>query len=352
MRRGVAALLLWVAFVSWAFAAGVPRAADASGGDASRVPGPLRVTVLLEHEPLEGTFAGLVTKGVRDAAGSAMVEVRVVPLPEDREEALRRAAKEGGLVVVSSDGFHAALRDNANNFRRTMFGCLDASVRAKNIMSVTFADEQGAFLAGAAAAMATVRAGIPGINPDATIGFLAGEDVPAIRSLFWGYSEGARLVRPGVRVVQGVAGSFDAPDAAVREAGRLLDQGADVVLLAAGNGNAAAREAIRAKGAHVVVMDVPDVGDGTLISVGKRADRAAAAVVAAARGTFPGGEILTYDLANDGVVVGELGEAVSRADPELARDVARRLGELRREIATGGIRLKSLRERTLCDCQQ
>lgn len=85
--------------------------------------------------------------------------------------------------------------------------------------------------------MLTTAKALPGINADKTLGWVSGEDVPALRSLFNGFKEGARLVDPEVRVIQAVSGSFADAAAGGKAAQSLLDQGADVLVLAAGLGN-------------------------------------------------------------------------------------------------------------------
>ena len=257
------------------------------------------------------------------------------------------------MVIVGTDRFHEILRDNAGNFRRVKFGCIDAGIRGANIMCVTFADEQAAFLAGAAAAMLTTQTGLPGINESAIIGWISGEDVPATRSLFNGFSEGARLVNPGIRVIHAIAGSFTEKDGAAREARRLLDEGADVIALAAGAGNAAALERIRAANAYVVALDTDQAADypgHVLTSIVKKADLAVYDIVAAAaKNAFKGKDIHIHDLESRGVDIVDPQKSMGAAGRGLG-DMARRLGELRREIETRGIRIKSLRARTLCDC--
>ena len=62
-------------------------------------------------------------------------------------------------------------------------------------------------------------------------------------------------------------------------------------------------------------------------------------IMAAAVGKFRGKEIVIYDLANGGT------NFIPRAGLD-----QRRLKELRHELETGGVKLRSLRQRTLCDC--
>ncbi|WP_165078509.1 MULTISPECIES: BMP family ABC transporter substrate-binding protein [unclassified Desulfovibrio] len=332
--------------------------APAAGADAAPRTAPLRAVLLLEHEQAS-PWNDLLLAGLERAARDFGMQTSVVYAPkgEGQAEALRKAAAGADLVLVASDGLHEALRDNAANFRRTMFGCIDAGVRAPNIMSVTFADEQGAFLAGAAAALLT-SARLPGINEQRVIGWLSGEDTPAMRSLFSGFAEGAQLAAPDVRVVQAVVGSFtDGETAAAKTAG-LLGAGADVVALAAGAGNPQALGRLKAAGACLVGLDTDQSSafpGHVLLSIVKRADKAVYEIAASAASPhFRGKEIVVYDLANGGVDVAGLpaflaaaGKGVPGSIPE---SIGRRVGELRRELINGSIRLHSLRARTLCDC--
>lgn len=315
---------------------------------------PLRATLLLEHEQAS-PWNDLLLAGLERARRELGMETAVVYAPRDTDQAaaLRKAAAESDLVLVASDGLHEALRNNAANFRRTMFGCIDAGVRAPNIMSVTFADEQASFLAGAAAALLT-QAKLPGINEQAVIGWLSGEDTPAMRSLFSGFAEGAQLAAPEVRVVQAVVGSFtDGGTAAAKTAG-LLGAGADVVALAAGAGNPAALERLKAANAYLVGLDTdqaPAYPGHTLLSIVKKADKAVYEIAAsAASERFRGKEIVVYDLANGGVDVAGLSAFLAQTGKGAPESIGRRVGELRRELINGSIRLHSLRARTLCDC--
>ena len=209
-------------------------------------------------------------------------------------------------------------------------------------------------LAGAAAAMLTGRTGLLGINRDKTVGWLSGEDTPALRSLFSGFSGGAQLIDPEIRVINAVAGSFTDARAARGEARRLLDQGADVLALAAGAGNEGALAEARERGIYIVGLDTDQaqvLPGHVLTSILKRADRAVYEIVAdASRGNFQGKKIITYDLSNDGVGITDPRAFTAAAGQNAPPDLERRLKDLRAELLSGSIRLKSLRARTLCDC--
>ena len=266
----------------------------------------------------------------------------------------RNAAGSNDLVLVASSGLHEILRNNAANYRRTMFGCIDAGVRAPNIMSVTFADEQAAYLAGAAAAMAARQTTLPGMRGSKIIGWITGEDCPAMRSLLGGFTEGVRVIDPEMRVVNVVTGSFANADAGRTAARNLLDQGADVLVLASGMGNGPALQEVKARNAYAVGLNTSkdaQLPGHVITSILKHPNKAVYDIVAAAAsGKFAGKEILVRDLQNGGVDITDMAAFKAAAGKNTPPDLDRRLRELRGEILSGGVRLKSLRERTLCDC--
>lgn len=300
---------------------------------------PLRVALLLEHDGASAYY-DLLKKGLKEAEGPEVrADIIIIPEGPGQREQFRQAAASHDLVLVATDSLHEALRDNAANYRRVMFGSIDAGIRAPNIMSVTFADEQAAFLAGAYAAM------LAGKEKDPVIGWLSGRDTPAMRSLFNGYSEGALLARPGGRIIQAVVGSFQDPALAASKTEWLIASGAKVLALAAGAGNQAALAVAKARDVPVIELDSPSGAPAAGV-IAKAVDRAVREIVAsAASGKFRRKEIITYNLANQGVDF-----IFNPATASRDAGIARRMGELRKEIEKGNIRLRSLRQRTLCDC--
>ena len=304
---------------------------------------PLRVALLLEDDS-PSAWTEMLRQGLAKASGSHNIshDVIIAPPGPGQTELFRQVAATHDLVIVAEDSLHEVLRDNAASFRRVKFGVIDAGIRAPNIMAVTFADEQAAFLAGAAAAAWAKTRGAP------VVGWLSGGDTPAMRSLFNGYNEGAILEAPGTRVIQAVVGSFNDPAQAASKALWLADNGAQVIALAAGAGNKAASEALKARNIPLIELDGPRSGNDMGV-ITRAADKAIGALIAAtAADNFQGKKILTYDLANGGVSFDGLAEFTRKATA--GSDLLRRQSELGQEIRKGAIRLHSLRQRTLCDC--
>lgn len=313
--------------------------------------GNLRVTLLLEHEE-NAPWTDLLRSGLEQAARDFNLEARVAIAPTGDEQAgiFRIAAEDSDLVLVSGESLRETLRDNASRFRRVKFGCIDAAARASNIMCVTFADQEGAFLAGVAAAIATRKTSVPGINDKNVLGWLAGLDTPAMRTLYNGFQEGARLADPEVKIAQAVVGSFTDPETAEKKARFLIETGADIIVLAAGAGNAGAAKAVEEVSAWRIDVDQALQAPHALCALVKKANQAIYEIIAAfAKGQFQGKEIIVYDLKNGGVSLEGLGEFTKAAHGK-AEDIRRRVREVEQELVNGNIRIKSLRTRTLCDC--
>lgn len=115
----------------------------------------LRVALLLEDAAPDRGWNDLLRQGLEQARKELGVRTAVVVAPPQgsngltQEGIFRAAARQADLVLLSGARLHEILRNNAANFRQTKFGCIDTGIRAANIMCVTFADEQAAFLAGA-----------------------------------------------------------------------------------------------------------------------------------------------------------------------------------------------------------
>ncbi len=175
----------------------------------------------------------------------------------------------------------------ASRFPQRNFAIIDAVVDEPNVASVTFREQEGSFLAGAAAAMVTKTK---------TIAFIGGIDVPLLRKFEVGYAAGARQIDAGARVLVKYVGSFDDPAAGKELAGVLLDQHADVIYVAAGKAGLGAIEEIKGRsGAYAIGVDVDQDGlvpGKILTSMVKRVDVAVLALARrAAGGTTPAGHL-------------------------------------------------------------
>lgn len=314
------------------------------------------VCLLLESLTPDKGWHDQLRAGLARAESDFGITARVVAAPPDSDQQaiFREEAARSDLVLVADDSLHEVLRNNAANFRTTHFGCIDTGVRAANIMSVTFADEQAAFLAGAAAAMLTVSDS-RGMNPLKTLGWLSGRETGPIVTMLNGFLEGARLIDPEIRIVHRSLNSFEDTQLAQERCRELLDEGADIVVLAAGAAGLAAVDVLAERQALAIGLaaDQDDLRPGrVLTSILKQGDRAVGEIVAAhVQGNFRGGEIVTHSLADKGVGITDMRSFTREEGNKLPPRLAGRLAELRREIERQAIRLPSLRQGTLCNCR-
>jgi basic membrane protein A len=175
----------------------------------------------------------------------------------------------------------------ATRFPHRNFAIIDAVVDEPNVASLTFREQEGSFLAGAAAAMATKTK---------TIAFIGGIDIPLLRKFEAGYAAGARQIDPDITVLVKYVGSFDDPAAGKEIAGVLLDQHADVIYIAAGKAGLGAIEQIKVRpGTYAIGVDVDQDGlapGKILTSMVKRVDVGVLKLARiAATGNVPTGHI-------------------------------------------------------------
>jgi len=116
------------------------------------------------------------------------------------------------------------------------YAIIDAVVDDPNVVSITFREQDGSFLAGALAAM---------VSRTHHIAFLGGQDIPLIQKFEAGYTAGAREIDPNVKVDVKYAGSFDDVAAGKELANLLFDDGADIIFTAAGKVGLGAIDAVK-----------------------------------------------------------------------------------------------------------
>ncbi|MFC4273454.1 BMP family ABC transporter substrate-binding protein [Sneathiella chungangensis] len=147
-----------------------------------------------------------------------------------REQATQRMAKKGADIVIAMGFAQAAAVEKAAKANPdTKFTLIDMVVDLPNVQSIVFREEQGSFLVGVAAAMA---------SKSGKVGFIGGMDIPLIRKFALGYKEGVLYANPKAEVIENMTGTTPAawndPTKGSELAKSQFDRGADVVFAAAG----------------------------------------------------------------------------------------------------------------------
>ena len=266
----------------------------------------------------------------------ATVTVMEAGAASDGETDLAALAKRG-MRMIYAVGY--PMRDDlavvARRYPKQRFAMIGAVVGAPNVVSVTFEQRDGSFLAGALAGLVT-RTG--------TVGFLGGMDLPFIRRHEVGFAAGARQTNPAVRVLVRYAGSFDDALAGKALARELFDRGADIVYAAAGTTGLGAIEEVerRPAGQYVISADADEdaLAPGKVLT--SMVDHADVAVFTVARevseGRYPAGHMV--------LGVAERGVGLARTpylDALLSTRDAAKLKAIERAMAAGEITPPSTR---------
>jgi len=146
------------------------------------------------------------------------------------EQAIRNFASRGfNPVIAVSFAWTSAIEKVAAEFPDTKFVIVDAVVDKPNVRSVVYKEEEGSFLVGTLAGLA---------SKSGKVGFVGGMDIPLIRKFECGYEQGARSVKSDIEVFQNMTGTTGAAWNDPVRGGELtknqIDQGADVIYAAAG----------------------------------------------------------------------------------------------------------------------
>ena len=146
------------------------------------------------------------------------------------EQAIRNFASRGfNPVVAVSFAWTSAMEKVAAEFPDTKFVIVDSVVELPNVRSVVYKEEEGSYLVGLLAGMA---------SKTGKVGFVGGMDIPLIRKFACGYVLGVKAAKKDAQVFQNMTGTTGAAWNDPVKGGELaksqIDRGADVVYHAAG----------------------------------------------------------------------------------------------------------------------
>ena len=254
------------------------------------------------------------------------------------------------FIVTPGFKFETTIFQAQDKYKDAKFVLIDGYPHAgdwnpvvkENVVSIFFAEHESGFIAGVAAAL-EVKSG--------EMGFIGGMEIPAVQKFNWGFQQGVIYAnenfgtkitgRPENVVYQG---SFDNVAAGQQLAAQMFDKGVKAVFAAAGGvGVGAINEAkTRAKSGQnvwIIGVDVDQYAEGIyegnksiiLTSAMKYIDQAAYDMIAAElEGTFPGGQILTFDAKNNGI-------GIPKVNPNLSADTTAKVNSVFAKLVAGEI---------------
>lgn len=254
------------------------------------------------------------------------------------------------FVVCPGFKFETAIFQAQDKYPDAKFVIIDGYPHAgdwnpvvkENTVSIFFAEHESGFLAGLAAAL-QIKEG--------EFGFIGGMEVPAVQKFNWGFQQGVLYANENFGTSITInednviyQGTFDDVAAGQQLAAGMYDKGVDVIFAAAGGVgvgviNEAKSRASAGENVWVVGVDVDQYAEGIyegdksviLTSAMKYIDVVAYEMIKAElEGKFPGGEILTYSAANDGI-------GIPRENPNLDDDVEAKVAEIYQLLKAGSL---------------
>jgi basic membrane protein A len=240
---------------------------------------------------------------------------------EENLEATRFLAQNNYDLIIGIGYEHKEnLIQIASRFPDVKFAAIDFEVEGENIASIVYREQEGDFLIGVLAAMLTETK---------KVGVIGGTDIPAIRRIMAGFSQGVAYQDNNVEVINDFAGTFSDPEVGFKRAMVLYDQGVDVIHNAASRTGLGIIEAAKQTGK----LTTGTSGDQRYIAPGnvvgnrpKCVDTAVMLVIGDLyHGTFTSG-IRSLGLKENGIMLGPFDESI------VNDEMIERLEDLKKKI--------------------
>ncbi|MDO3411913.1 BMP family ABC transporter substrate-binding protein [Saccharibacillus sp. CPCC 101409] len=304
-------------------------------GSSAKAAEPLEVGVVLSDVGLgdqsysDAAFRGLVK--ARDEDG-ILFDYREIAQTDTYDEAFKQLVLQDndliiGLGYMVKDSLEAA----AKTYPDRQFLIVDDTSDLSNVSSITFKEEEGSFLAGAAAAMS---------SKTGHIGFLGGVESDLLKKFEMGYEQGAQSIDPQIQLKAVYAGDFGKAELGASLAASMMQSdNVDVVYAAAGLTGIGALQEAQKLGKYAIGVDTDQffiAEKAVITSMVKNVDTAIFTAVQTfeqSGGKFPE-KNMVFGLKEDGVGLAPI-HVVDLTDQQ-----QKRLEELRGGLISGEIKIE------------
>lgn len=286
------------------------------------------------------SFNDAAAAGLDKAKAELGVEIKELSATQGETD----ADKEARLTLLAQAGYNpviavgflygTALKSVSAKFPNTQFGIIDSTVDgATNVTGLVFAENEGSFLVGAAAALK---------SKTGNVGYIGGCLIPLLQKFEAGFTAGAKAVKPDIKVQVKYLSNppdckgFNDPAAGTETANGMYDAGADIIFAAAGGSGTGVFQSAKAKKALAIGVDsdqyqtaAADLQPVIMTSMLKRVDVAVFDFIKSFKDGAPLTGVQTFDLKKDGVGYSTSGGQVD--------DIATKLDEYKAKIVSGEI---------------
>jgi basic membrane protein A len=255
---------------------------------------------------------------------------------------IRQATDEGyDLIVTTGFTFADALGEVAAQTPNQKYMIVDVDwVNLPNVLQVVFAEHEGSYLVGVAAALRAKADGID--NP--RFGFIGGVPGATITKFEVGYVQGILSVFPNAQIVDYYVNSWGEPALAKTQAKNWYDSGVYAIYSAAGgsgNGTIAQAKEYRQQGRNVWAIGVDSdqheeglynsTDSAVLTSMLKQVETSLIYGLNSVKNNTFQGEVITLDMKAEGVGYSTTNTAA------MTRDIVTQLEQVKQRIVAGQI---------------
>lgn len=206
--------------------------------------------------------------------------------------------EEPDLIIGVGFKLGDAIKEAAKNYPEQKFAIIDASYKdvPDNLRCIIFNEEESGYLAGLVAGK-TSKAN--------NFGFIGGMDIPSVTNFAIGFEKGLKEVNPNSKLAIQYANSFTDAAKGKAIASQMYKDDIDIIFTAGGGVNSGVYEVAKENNKLVVAVDMPQnyiLPDTILTSALKNVGVGVELTVKdLVEDNFKGGEIVKFDLQNNGV---------------------------------------------------
>ncbi|GAB2915645.1 BMP family protein [Nonomuraea fastidiosa] len=281
----------------------------------------------------DAAYAGL--EKAKAELGAEIKELSPSADGSNRGDLLRQLADAGYNPIIGVGFAYAEdVKKAAEEYPDIQFAIVDSASNAPNVTGLLFAEEQGSYLAGVAAATK---------SETGHVGFVGGVESDLIKKFEAGFVAGVKSVKSDAKIdiryltPDGDFSGFKAPDKGKVAAEKMYQDGADIVYHAAGDSGLGVFQAAAAAGKKAIGVDSdqretvkePELQSVIMTSMLKRVDVSVFEFIKAFQGGAKGGTNVTYDLKVDGVGLSTTGGEID--------DIKDKLDAAKKDIVDGKI---------------
>ena len=295
----------------------------------------LKVAVVLAGATGDRSFYDSANEGLQALVAAGGVKGMLIECQNDASmftTNLISAAEKNDVVVAVGWEFWDALVEHAPQLPNTKFIFVDNGLDGvgDNLLSITYAQNEGSFLVGYIAGKLTTTG---------KIGTVGGEDSETINDFIVGYEAGAKYANPDVQVQRQYAGTYEDPARGKELALALYDNGCDIVFQVASRTGEGVFEAAAERGLLAIGVDSdqkyinPDVIICSMVKqVGLSIEQAVSALLA--DGTWNGGQIWVADMSTGLIDVGYGDDSMTQ---QVSSELKAEVEQIKQDIIAGKI---------------